>query len=149
MGGLKKARVTPAKREAVAKKPHAIDEFLAKNRHPLEDGIQLVRKVILDADASIREEIKWNSISFCNEDDFFATVNLRSTDTVQLVLHTGVKKKKTAQTGVQVLDPCGLIERWPAKDRCIVTLGKGPALKRKTAALTSLVKDWIRFVGPL
>jgi len=133
---------------ATAPKRPDIDEFLAGKRHPLEKDIQSIRKVMLDVDASIREEIKWNSISFCNDHDFFATVNLRSTDSVQLVLHTGVKRKATAETGVHVDDPRGLIERWPAKDRCIVTLGKGAALKANKTALATLVRGWITFVGP-
>lgn len=147
MGGRKRASATPAKQAAASKRPD-VDEFLASKRHPLEHDIQSIRKVILGADASIREDIKWNSLSFSNDHDFFATVNLRSTDSVQLVFHTGVKKKATAETGVHVDDPRGLIDKWPAKDRCIVTLGKGAALHANKPALAALVKDWITFVGP-
>lgn len=129
-----------------ATKPVDIDAFLASKRHPLEGDIQQVRKWITGAHASIREEIKWNSVSFRNEHDFFATVNLRSSDSVQLVFHTGVARKATADSGVPIDDPKGLIEKWPAKDRCIVTLGKGAALKANKAALTKLVKDWLPFV---
>lgn len=147
MGERKKAGGAPRTRRAPTQGSE-IDQFLASKQHPLEGDIQSVRELILRADVSIREEIKWNSISFRNEHDFFATVNLRSTDSVQLVLHTGVKKKATAETGVQVADPKGLIEKWPAKDRCIITLGKGAELKANKVAMAALVKDWIRFVGP-
>lgn len=133
--------------EPASKRPD-VDGFLASKRHPLEHDIQSIRKVIVGADASIREDIKWNSISFRNDHDFFATVNLRSTTSVQLVLHTGVKRKATAEGGVRVDDPGGLIEKWPAKDRCIVTLGKGAALQANKASLAALVKQWIDFVGP-
>jgi hypothetical protein len=145
MAARKSASTTLAKQTATAKQ-RDVDEFLAGKQHPLERDIQTIRTVILDVDASIREEIKWNSVSFCNDHDFFATVNLRSTDSVQLVLHTGVKRKATAETGVHVDDPRGLIEKWPAKDRCIVNLGNGAGLNAKTPALAALVKDWIRFV---
>jgi len=135
----------PAKRKSVAKSSE-IDVFLASKRHPLDKEIRSVRGMILGVDASIREEIKWNSVSFRNDHDFFATVNLRSTDSVQLVLYTGAKKKATAQTGVQVDDPHGLIEKWAAKDRCIVSLGTGAQVEGNAAAFTSLVADWLRFV---
>jgi hypothetical protein len=146
MGERKKTGTAPRTRQA--SKHAEIDQFLATKQHPLEGDIQSVRKLILGADASIREEIKWNSVSFRNDHDFFATVNLRSIESVQLVFHTGVKKKATADTGVEIDDPHGLIEKWSAKDRCIVTLGKGAVLKGNKAALAALVKDWIRFVGP-
>src|SRR5690606_17242057 len=97
---------------------------------------------------SLREEIKWNSVSFRNDHDFFATVNLRSNDSVQLVFHTGVNKTATADTGVEGDAPQGPIEKWSAKGGCIVTLGKAGVLKGNKAALAALVKAWIRFVGP-
>ncbi len=40
----------------------------------------------------------------------------------------------------------GLIEKWPAKDRCLVTLGKGATFDGNRAALAALVKDWLPFV---
>ena len=135
-----------AGRRAPSRASADIDAFVAGKRHPREEDIHSVRKVILGADPSIREEIKWNSVSFRNDHDFFATVNLRSTGSLQLVFHTGAKKKATAETGVPVSDPRGLIERWLAPDRCLVTPGNGPALDANRVALTELVKEWIGFV---
>lgn len=133
----------PAKRKS---KGSDVDAFLASKRHPLEKEILSVRRMILGMDGSIREEIKWNSVSFRNDHDFFATVNLRSTATVQLILYTGVKKKATAKTGIEVDDPNGLIEKWAAKDRCLVSLGTGAEVEANAAAFTSLLEDWLRFV---
>lgn len=147
MAGRTRANATPAKQEAASKRAE-LDELLASKRHPLEHDIQQIREVILAVDASIREEVKWSSVSFRNDHDFFATVNLRSTESVQLVFHTGVKRKATAETGVQVDDPHGIVEKWPAKDRCVVSLGRGATLRANQPALAALVRDWIRFVGP-
>lgn len=144
MGGERKN--SPKAKQRAAGTARDIDAFLAGKQHPLGDDIHWVRKVILSVDESIREEIKWNSISFRNEYDFFATVNLRSTQSLELVLYTGVKRKATAETGVHVDDPHGLIEKWAAKDRCIVTLGKGAVLEANEAALSALMKGWLEFV---
>jgi len=123
-----------------------LDSFLSEKRHPLEGDIQWLRPVVLGLDASIREEIKWNSLSFRNEHDFFATVNLRSTESLELILYTGVKKKATAETGVIVDDPRGLIVKWPAKDRCVASLGSGDALRSQQKAIAELLKTWLQFV---
>lgn len=139
---IRAAKTTPAASADATN----IDAFLASKQHPLEEDLRVLRRVILGADTSVSEEVKWNSVSFRNEHDFFATVNLRSTASVQLVLHTGVKKKATAISGVDVADPHGLIEKWPAKDRCLVTLGRGAAFEANRPALAALVKDWLRFV---
>jgi hypothetical protein len=138
MGGLKRKANTSA--------DDTLDAFLASKAHPLNAELQLVRKAVLGLSPSIREEIKWNSVSFRNEHDFFATVHLRSQSTLQLVLFTGLKKKATAETGVQVVDPSGLIEKWLAKDRCLVSLGAGATFKANRAAFVALLEAWVRFV---
>lgn len=123
-----------------------VDTFLAAQTHPLAAEIREVRGIVLGLDPSIREAIKWNSVSFQNKNDFFATVNLRSHTTLQLLLYTGVKKKATAETGVPVRDPDHIIEKWLARDRCLVSLGVGPAFKARRTALVALVGAWIKFV---
>jgi hypothetical protein len=123
-----------------------IDAFLGAKSHPLEAEIHQVREVLLGLGPSMGEAIKWNSISFRNENDFFATVHLRGQSTVQLILFTGVKRKATAATGVPVEDPAGIIEKWLAKDRCLVSLGAGAAFRANRSALATLAAAWIRYV---
>ena len=120
--------------------------FLSSKGHPLEAEINALRELMLGMSPSIREEIKWNSVSFCNANDFFATVHLRSETSLQLILFTGIKKKATAETGVPVEDPAGLIEKWMAKDRCLVSLGARSDFKAKQAAFRALAQAWVRFV---
>lgn len=123
-----------------------VSAFLASKAHPLEAEINAIRELMLGMSPSIREEIKWSSVSFRNATDFFCTVHLRAQSSVQLILFTGVKKKATAETGVPVDDPAGIIEKWPAKDRCLVSLGAGSVFHANRAAFLALAKEWIRFV---
>ena len=145
------AKKTKKATKTVRTKPSAgassdVATFLASKAHPLEAEINALRELMLGMSASIREEIKWNSVSFCNANDFFATVHLRSQTSLQLILFTGIKKKATAETGVPVEDPADLIEKWLAKDRCLVSLGAGSDFKAKQAAFRALAQAWIRFV---
>lgn len=123
-----------------------IAAFVASKAHPLEAEINTLRELMLGVSPSIREEVKWSSVSFRNANDFFATVHLRARSTVQVILFTGVKKKATAETGVPVDDPAGIIEEWLAKDRCLVSLGAGSEFQANRDALRALVTAWIRFV---
>ena len=43
------------------KKNPAVDEYLKKKKHPLNDEIQLVREIILSMNRDIQETIKWDS----------------------------------------------------------------------------------------
>jgi hypothetical protein len=112
--------------------------------HPLKRDIETVRRIILNVDPGIGEAIKWNAPSF-RTTDFFATVNLRSSDSVQLIFHMGAKVKATATTGIDIADPAGLL-KWLARDRCLVTLGVGKDIQARRAAFEAIVREWIQWI---
>lgn len=117
----------------------AVTAFLKSLKHPLKQQIEAVRKVILEANPTIQEGFKWNSMSF-RTNEYFATLNWRSKDAVQLVFHLGAKVKDNTKD-VKIADTHGMI-RWLAKDRCLVTVGEG-----QSKALARIVKQWIRWVS--
>ncbi len=117
--------------------------FLAALDHPLKAEIVAVRDIILGVSADIGEGVKWNAPSF-RTTAYFATVNLRSRDTLQLIFHLGAKVRPDVAS-MEIADPAGLM-KWLAKDRCLVTLGAGKAFKANTPAFKTLVPDWIRYL---
>jgi hypothetical protein len=129
-----------------ASKP-SLDDFMAALGHPLKADIEAVRKMVLGADKGISEGVKWNSLSFrtpAPTEEWFATINLRSRDSVQVVMHLGAKVGKAAPTD-EIPDPKGLL-KWLGKDRAMATLGAGAALKANQAAFKAIVKAWVRYV---
>lgn len=110
--------------------------------HPLKADIEAVRKAILSADTTIADGVKWNSLSF-RHTDWFATVNLRSKDVIQLVMHTGAKAKDNPK--LKIPDENGLLV-WLARDRALATLGAGKTLKGNAKAFTAIVKAWVKYV---
>jgi len=121
-----------------------VDALMRDLKHPLKKEIEAVRKIILGVGPKISEGVKWNSISF-RTTEWFATVNLRSAKTLQLVFHLGAKVRKEAKTGIEIADPAGLAE-WLAKDRCMVTLGVAKGLVAKKKAFERFVREWIKIV---
>jgi hypothetical protein len=138
-----KAATKPTKLLAKAKLEASASDFMAALNHPLAADYAAVRKAILSADKSITDGVKWNSLSF-RTTEWFATVNLRSRDSVQLVLHLGAKVGKEAPAEA-IPDPKGLL-KWLGKDRAMATLGAGAGLKANLPALKAVVKAWIRHV---
>jgi len=122
----------------------AVIAFLRDLDHPLKQEIEAVRQIILDVGPEIREGIKWNAPSF-RTTEYFATVNLRATDCVQLIFHLGAKVKDNTTQGMQIADPAGLL-KWLAKERCLVTVGGGREIPARRAALQGIVRDWIRYL---
>jgi uncharacterized protein YdhG (YjbR/CyaY superfamily) len=141
----RRGKKSPAELPAVgARTDPAVGELLAKLDHPLQREFAAVRRIVLGASPDIREGVKWNAPSF-RTTDWFATVNLRSTDQVQLVLHLGAKAKKLPPSGLPLADPTGLI-KWLARDRCLLTLGAGRAFAARRTAFVAIIRAWIRFL---
>ncbi len=110
--------------------------------YALQDVVEAVRGVILKASKEIREEVKWNSPSFCIR-EHFATLQLRKADVVQVVFHTGAKARPEIQP-LAIEDPEGLM-KWLGKDRGVVVLRSVEEVRRHKKALTALVREWAKY----
>jgi hypothetical protein len=122
--------------------PEGVERFLAELNHPLKPIVLAFRSLILSADPSISEGIKWNVPSF-RTSEFFATLHLRAQDRVSIILHFGAKKRDTS--GIVVSDPEALLE-WLAHDRAQLTFRDLDDLKNKRSAVTEIIREWIRYV---
>jgi hypothetical protein len=108
--------------------------------HPHVAAFRRLRELILGLDPRMTEEVKWNAPSFKLE-DHFATFKLHPPKDIQLVLHTGAKVKIPPRE-FQIDDPAGLL-KWPAKDRCVLTLQSVEALSERESAVAGIVRQWI------
>lgn len=113
-------------------------------KHPLKKEIEAARLIILGVSPAVGEGIKWNVPSFRTEKDWFATFNVRSKDSVQLIFHLGAKKRPDLKA-FKLADPNGLV-KWLGKDRAMVTLGAGRDIPANRKALETIVRAWIKYV---
>ncbi len=120
----------------------AVDAFLGKLEHPLKTEIGELRRIILKADKRIGEGVKWNAPSF-RLDEYFATLNLRSTGSLQVIFHLGAKVKDNSTRRTKIDDPEGLL-KWLAKERCLADFGRLKDIRARRAEITAIVRQWIR-----
>ena len=138
----KAGRTTATKRRESAQQD--VTAFLAALDHPLKPEILVLRQIILDADPSIAEGIKWNVPSF-RTSEYFATMHLRAMESVQVILHLGAKTRDTSITGVAIADPGSLLV-WLAKDRASVTFGDLNDIDARRSAFTNIIRQWITHI---
>jgi hypothetical protein len=74
-------------------------------------------------------------------EEHFATLKLRPLDTIQIVFHTGAKKR-AKEIGITINDPSHLL-KWVGADRGMVTLSDMADIQAKQAELQSLVQQWL------
>jgi len=141
------AKKAAAKKAPAKKAPRAASKSADRfdvSDHPLCKEIEAVRRIVLGASASIVEGVKWNAPSFRTKKEWFATLNLRSKDSLQLIFHLGAKARPDLKA-FKVADPSGLM-KWLGPDRAMVTLGAGPDIVANKKALEAIVRAWIKHV---
>lgn len=114
------------------------------SKHPLNKEIGAVRRIVTGVSPAITEGIKWNAPSFRTDKEWFATVNLRSKESVQIIFHLGAKARPGLKT-FKVTDGKGIM-KWLGKDRAMVTLGAGREIAANRKALEAIVRTWIKYV---
>lgn len=123
-----------------------VDEFMARFEHPLKAEIEAVRQLILGADPSIAEGMKWKSPSF-RTDEYFATVHIRRQDAVQIILHLGAKVRPDIRERITVADSSSLLE-WLGNDRACVKFKDRSEIEAQRPAFEAIVRQWITHLKP-
>ena len=127
-----------------SRKPAAtVQSFIAALDHPLKQEVVALRQVLLGADPKITEEIKWNAPSF-RTSEHFATMHLRSKNSLQLILHLGARSKRTVPPDA-IADPHKLL-KWLGPDRASVSFTGREDLVQKSGPLVAIVREWIKHV---
>lgn len=120
-----------------------VSNFLDQLEHPLKPAMELIRKTILDVDASITEHIKWNAPSYCHGGDDRITFNLHRAGQILLIFHRGAKPKAPKTTGRLIDDGSGLLD-WPANDRAVLKISTLGEVQEKRTVLETIIRQWIK-----
>lgn len=122
----------------------AVSALLDANKHPLRKEIDQLRTIILAADMSIEEGVKWNAASFKTE-DWFATLNgPKHIKEPMLILHAGAKAKGLVLKD-RIPDPLGLI-KWLGNDRGQIIFKDTTDITTKQQALQAILISWIKLI---
>lgn len=137
----------PVKKVAIKKaiksdKTQDVEAFIQSSKHALKPAMIALRAIILKADKTLTEQIKWNAPSFCHAGDDRITFNLSKPDCLQMIWHRGAKSKDRKGKENLFVDDSGLLE-WLSPDRAISRFYSEAEITKNKTALTKLVKRWI------
>ena len=111
-------------------------------RHPQKPAIESLRRIILGADASVAEGVKWNAPSF-RTSQYFATTHLRAKGGIGVIFHLGAKVRDIPKLRIQ--DPGGLLA-WLAKDRAMASFSGLTDVEARASRLQDIVRQWLKYV---
>ena len=112
-------------------KTKKVDDYINQLEHPLKEEIQAVRDIILGANSSISEDIKWSAPSFAYKGNM-ATFNPRAKKFVNLTFHTGAI----------IDDTTGLLQG-DQKEARVARFSDMQDVLKKKEALESVVNAWV------
>jgi hypothetical protein len=121
-----------------------VDQFMLALDHPLKAETDALRVAILVSNARITEHIKWNAPSFCDNGEDRVTFRLPPKGGMQLIFHRGAKVKELGDFAFE--DSTGLM-KWATADRAVVTLQDGGDIAANTAAIVTVVNQWMDAAG--
>ena len=122
----------------------AVNDLRDANKHPLRAEIDAMRTIILGAEKSIEEGVKWNAASF-RTTEWFATLNgPKQVKVAIIILHAGAKVKGIVLKD-RIADPSSLI-KWLGNDRGMITFANATDIKNKQRALQAIVRAWIQLI---
>ena len=127
--------------------PDKVDAYMKALKHPLVKVVEALRKIILNADKEVGEEVKWNAPTFFytgkmkpfNPKEYkryIIVFNLFKKDCIRLVFPSGAKIKDTK----------GLLEGDYADGRRLAMFSSIAEVKAKEKDLQKAIKTWLKLL---
>lgn len=118
-----------------------VTTFMKTLVHPLKKEIEEVRKMILNAQKGLEENIKWNGPNFQFRGEDRITMRIHPPPHLQLIFHRGAKASaKTKQRLIE--DASGLLD-WKTNDRAVITFKSMEEIEANKKQLKEIVSKWL------
>jgi hypothetical protein len=118
-----------------------VTSFLDVQNHPLRKEIEALRKIILDANKSLTENVKWNGPNYCIKLEDRITMKIQPPKKIQLIFHRGAKKQEQPKS--RLISTSGNLLIWKENDRAIATFQCMADIENSKSELNSIIKEWI------
>lgn len=124
------------------------DALLSQLKHEMLEEIHALRKIILDADPNIEEQVKWNSPAY------FFTGNMENYDPKSylkdlLVLHLRKPNQilMVFPNGALITPPLDVLEGDYEDGRRMISIEKGEDLNEKSQAIQQCIRTLIQKIN--
>ncbi len=124
-------------------KYQTISDFLQDQNSEKLEQINLVRKLILNSEPTLEENIKWNAPNYVFKGEDRITFNvINKENKVKLILHMGASKKEDKKSKPVLSNDYGIVD-WKSNIRGSISFDNLEDIKTKADSLTKIVPDWL------
>jgi len=130
--------------EVKASEPEKVDAYMRGLKHPLAEVVAALRRIILDVDREIGEEVKWNAPTFFYAGEmapsdpkeyrrYIVVFNLYQKDCIRLIFPKGAR----------VNDKSGFLVGDYADGRRLAMFSSMDEVKSKQVSLEKVIQKWL------
>ena len=119
-----------------------VAQFMVALEHPFKEEIVQIRKIILEANKDLTENIKWNAPNFCLGGEDRITMRIYPPKQIQLIFHRGAKVQEMPKETL-IADNSGILS-WKTNDRAVATLANSTDIAAKSADLVLIINAWLK-----
>lgn len=110
---------------------------------PLRDSIELLRKIVLEVNKDLIENIKWNSPNYNLDGNDLITLKVQPNKTnVQIIFHRGAKVK--TQPKEKIIKESSEFLVWKSNDRAIATFTHISHIIESKELIESWILQWLK-----
>lgn len=121
----------------------SLDEFFADQSPGKLKQINALRKIILEIEPTLLENLKWNAPNYQHKGEDRITFNVMNKQgKVKLLIHMGATKKESKSAPSILVDDEGIVE-WNSDIRGTLTFIDLEDIASKKASLKKLIERWL------
>lgn len=121
----------------------SVEEYLDGLSKLQREQVLLLRSIILKAEPTLSEHIKWNSPSYVFNGEDRITFNVRLNKPVMIVLHMGATTKEDKKAHPIIADPTNLIT-WNSNIRGALAFETTAVITENQNQFMQLIKNWLK-----
>lgn len=120
-----------------------VDDFLNDLDTAKRQQVEALRSIIVTANSSLKEHIKWNAPSYVLDGEDRVTFNtMNKQGVVKLVLHMGATRKEVKKDAPILHDSSGLVE-WSSDIRGMLTFDSIDDVNANANTIKEILTDWL------
>lgn len=120
-----------------------VEEFLADQPPEKLEQVNFIRQLIVSAEPSIVENLKWNAPNYVYQGVDRITFNVMNKDgDVKLILHMGTAKKENKNGKPILPDSSGMVA-WNSDIRGTISFTDIDQIKARKAQITHIISQWV------
>lgn len=120
-----------------------VAEFIDNLDSDKRDQVELLRRLIQNADPNLQEHIKWNASSYMLDGEDRLTFNVINKEgIVKLILHMGATRKENKKANPVMIDETGLVQ-WSSDIRGILSFNGIEDITANRDKLIKLISKWL------